>query len=146
MSMGIGRHVLLAEDDENDAIFIQRAFKQADVTNVLHIVQDGQMVIDYLSGNGPFSDRGQHPMPSLLMLDLKMPRKTGMEALCWIREQEGFQCLPVIMLSSSVHPLEIAEAYKKRANAFITKPSGTPERAEMARLIKGFWLNFNQLP
>jgi len=140
------RSVLLAEDDENDVSFLKRAFGHAEITNPLHVASDGQVAIDYLSGAGEFSDRNAYPLPGLLLLDLKMPRKTGMDVLRWIRSQANLRSLPVIMLTSSVHPQEIAAAYETGANAFVTKPSGTPERTELARLIKGFWLSFNQLP
>lgn len=140
------RCVLMAEDDENDVTFLRRAFTQAEVTNPLHVAQDGQEAIDYLSGTEKFSDRLQYPLPSLLMLDLKMPRKTGMDVLRWMRSQAELLSIPVIIFSSSVHPAEIAEAYRAGANAFVTKPSGTPERTELAKMIKGFWLKFNQLP
>lgn len=140
------RCVLMAEDDENDVVFIQRAFKQAEIHNLLQVVQDGQAAIDYLSGSGSFADRSQYPLPSLLLLDLKMPHKTGMEVLEWVRTQPALQALPVIILSSSVHSSDVEAAYRNGANAFVTKPSGAPERTELARMIKGFWLNFNQLP
>lgn len=138
--------VLLAEDDENDVAFLKRAFAQADIVHSLHVVPDGQAAVDYLSGSGSFSDRHQFPLPGLLLLDLKMPHKTGMEVLEWIRTQRNLRSLPVIMFSSSVHPAEIEAAYQRGANAFVTKPSGSPERTELARMIKGFWLTFNQLP
>jgi CheY-like chemotaxis protein len=136
----------MAEDDENDVAFLQRAFRQADVHNPLQVVQDGQAAIDYLKGSGHFSDRGQYPLPCLLLLDLKMPRKTGMEVLEWMRTQPELQSLPVIVLSSSVHSSDIESAYQNGANAFVTKPSGSPERMELAKMIRGFWLTFNQLP
>lgn len=140
------RCILMAEDDENDVVFIQRAFKQAEIHNPLQIVQDGQAAIDYLSGSGSFSDRGQYPLPGLLLLDLKMPHKTGLEVLKWVRTQPALQAIPIIVLSSSVHASDIEAAYQNGANAFVTKPSGAPERTELARMIKGFWLNLNQLP
>jgi CheY-like chemotaxis protein len=140
------RCILVAEDDENDVTFLQRAFAQAEVRNPLHFVPDGQAAIDYLSGTGAYSDRNQHPLPGLVLLDLKMPRKTGMDVLKWVRGQEAFRCLPTIIFSSSTHPDEIETAYRNGVNAFVTKPSGMPERTELARMIKGFWLTFNEFP
>jgi CheY-like chemotaxis protein len=140
------RCILLAEDDENDVIFLRRAFAKAEITNPLHVAPDGQVAIDYLAGTGPYADRDAYPLPGLLMLDLKMPRKTGMDVLLWLRAEQRNWSVPVIMFSSSVHPAEIRAAYEAGANAFVTKPSGSPERMELARMIKGFWLEFNQLP
>ena len=140
------QYVLMAEDDENDVAFARRAFAQMEIAALLHVVEDGQEAIDFLSGAGKYSDRNPQQLPSLLMLDLKMPRKTGMDVLKWIREQERLQTVPVIIFSSSVHPAEVEAAYRVGANAFVTKPSGSPERTELVRMIKGFWLTFNQVP
>ncbi len=136
--------VLLAEDDENDVLFLQRAFRKAEVANPLQVAPHGQAAIDYLSGVGPYADRALYPLPCLAMLDLKMPRKNGLEVLEWIRSQPHLRPLPVIIFSSSVQPLEIEAAYRLGANAFLTKPSGAPERVELARRIKGFWLATNE--
>ena len=138
------RCILLAEDDENDVLFLQRAFRQAEITHPLQVTRDGQEAIDYLSGVEPWADREKFPLPVLMLVDLKMPRKNGMEVVEWIRQQTRFRSLPVIIFSSSVHPAEIEQAYKLGANAFVTKPSGSPERLEFARTVKGFWLKFNQ--
>jgi CheY-like chemotaxis protein len=140
------RYVLLAEDDENDVAFARRAFAQVEISAPLHVVEDGQEAIEFLSATGKHSDRDPRSLPSLLMLDLKMPRKTGMDVLNWIRQQERLRTLPIIIFSSSVQPAEIDEAYRVGANAFVVKPAGAPERTELARMIKGFWLTFNETP
>jgi CheY-like chemotaxis protein len=132
--------ILLAEDDENDVLFLDRAFRQAGITNSLQVVRDGQAAVEYLSGAGKYADRLQFPLPCLVMLDLKMPRKNGMETLEWIRGREELRALPVIMFSSSVHPDEKEMAQRLGANQFLTKPSGSPERLELARQIKEMWL------
>ncbi len=137
-------YILLAEDDENDVLFLQRSFAQAGVTTPLQIASDGQAAIDHLASASEAADRLLRPLPGLVMLDLKMPRKNGMDTLAWIRGQDHLSWLPVIIFSSSVHPAEIETAYKLGANAFVTKPSGAPERTELAKSIKGFWLTFNQ--
>jgi CheY-like chemotaxis protein len=138
--------ILVAEDDEYDVEFLRRAFTEADIRNPLYAAQDGQVAIDYLSGTGQFADRIHFPLPRLVLLDLKMPRKTGLEVTTWIRNQKQFCGLPVIMLSSSVNPVEVAEAYQRGVNAFVAKPNGTPERTDLARMIKGFWLTFVEVP
>ena len=138
--------LLIAEDDENDVFFLQHAFKEADVQNPLHIVHDGKEAIDYLAGAGKFSDRSKYPLPYLLILDLKMPRMTGLDVLQWLQEQPELQCLPVIVLSSSAHRLDIERAYQLGANAFVVKPSAVSKRTDLAKFIKGFWLDFNEAP
>src|SRR5688572_6438278 len=93
--------VLLVDDDANDVFFMKRAFKDADLRTPLSVAHDGQEAIDYFSGVGKFSNRLLYPLPCFLILDLKMPRKTGLEVLQWLRDQPVFRCLPVMILSSS---------------------------------------------
>jgi CheY-like chemotaxis protein len=138
--------ILLAEDDDNDVFFFQRAVREANIRNELCVVRDGQEVMDYLTGTGRFADRAQYPLPCLLILDLKMPRKTGMEVLQWLRTAAPFSTLPVIVFSSSAQPEDIGRAYRLGANAFVVKPASIERRTELAHLIKGFWLHYNQPP
>jgi CheY-like chemotaxis protein len=140
------RCVLLAEDDANDVLLLQLAFREAEIHNPLYVVNDGQEAIDYLSGAAKFADRSRFPFPDLLILDLKMPRKTGIDVLQWLAEEEAMRCLPTIMLSSSTHPGDIEKAYRLGVNAFVVKSPGTAERTEFARIIKRFWLALNELP
>jgi CheY-like chemotaxis protein len=136
--------LLVAEDDANDVFFLKKAFQQAEIQNPLHFVHDGQEAIDYLAGIGKFCDRDQYPLPSLLILDLKMPRKTGMEVLKWLGEQPELRRLPVVVFTSSAHQKDVERAYDLGANAFVVKPSTNSRRIELARVIKGFWLEFNE--
>ena len=138
--------LLVAEDDENDVFFLQRAFQQAKIGNPLHVVRDGQEAIDYLSGDGKFSNRTQYPLPHLFILDLKMPRKTGLEVLGWLHEQSELRCLPVLVLSSSAQRTDIERAYELGANGFVLKPASLEKRVELAKLIGAFWLDFNEAP
>ena len=144
--MRTDRCVLLAEDDPNDVFFLQHAFKEAGIRNPLLAVGDGQEAIEYLSGVGKFSDRNRFPFPGLLILDLKMPRKTGLDVLQWLRQEDELRCVPTIMLSSSAHPTDVEKAYRLGVNAFVVKPPGTSQRAELARMIKSFWLTLNEAP
>ena len=140
------RSFLVAEDDENDVFFLQRAFQQAKIENPLLVVRDGQEAIDYLSGDGKFSDRNLYPLPHLIILDLKMPRKTGLDVLRWLQEQPELRCLPVLVLSSSAQRTDIERAYELGANGFVVKPASLEKRVELAKLIGTFWLDFNVGP
>ena len=144
--MKFGKSFLVAEDDENDVFFLQRAFKQAKIENPLNVVRDGQEAIEYLSGEGKFSDRNLYPLPNLFILDLKMPRKTGLDVLGWLQEQPELRCVPVLVLSSSAHRTDIEKAYELGANAFVVKPASLEKRVELAKLIGAFWLEFNEGP
>jgi CheY-like chemotaxis protein len=138
--------VLLAEDDENDVFFLQQAFKDAEIHEPLQVVSDGQEAIEYLTGEGKFSDRERYPEPTLFISDIKMPQKTGLEVLEWIREQDKFLFLPLILYTSSAQPSDIKEAYRLRANGYVVKPASRQQRIDLAKSIKGFWLDFNQIP
>jgi len=94
--------ILVAEDDENDVFFLRRAFLKAGLANPLVAACDGQAAVDYLEGTGVYADRKSYPLPGLLLLDLKMPRKSGLEVLTWLRERPELSQIPVVVLSSSV--------------------------------------------
>src|SRR6266446_4922698 len=115
--------VLYAEDSEDDVLLVRFAFEQAQIVNPLQIVQDGRQAMDYLAGEGRFGDRKEFPLPGLLLLDLKLPRNTGLEELESIRLTPSLKNLPVIILSASNQVRDIADPYALRANAFRVKPS-----------------------
>jgi CheY-like chemotaxis protein len=131
--------VLYAEDDENDAFFVERAFRLAQIPNPLFIVGTGQGAIDYLAGAGKYSGRAEHPAPCLVLLDLKMPVKSGLEALAWIRAEQGAG-MPVLMLTSSNQASDICQAYALGANSYLIKPGKPSELLTMITGIKRFWL------
>ena len=114
--------ILYAEDSGDDAFMMERAFRKADFLNQLKVVYNGQQAIDYLSAKPPFGDRTIYPMPTMVLLDLKMPQKTGLEVLQWIREQPTFKELTVFLLSSSNLEKDILAAYTLRANGYLVKP------------------------
>jgi len=136
--------VLYSEDDENDAFFLKRAFKQAQIPNPLIILPDGQTAIDYCAGVGSFADRDLHPLPGLVLLDLKMPRKTGMEVLAWLREQPSLSHLPVFILTSSSQEEDIRRACGYEANGYLVKPSDPEELRSMVQAIQDYWLQQNR--
>lgn len=136
--------ILHVEDEESDILFLKLAFEEAGVTVPVHVATDGQMAIDYLSGNGPFADRKQFPLPCLVLLDLKLPRKSGFEVLEWIRAQPALRRIVVIACTSAEHDEDITLAYELGANSYIVKPMDIAERTEFARRLKGWWLEFNR--
>src|SRR5687767_13747283 len=98
--MSTERTLMLVEDSEDDIFFMKRAMKGAGITNPLQVMEDGQSTIDYLKGAGQYADREQFPLPSLILLDLKLPMKGGLEVLQWIREQSALETLVVIVMTS----------------------------------------------
>jgi CheY-like chemotaxis protein len=121
--------VLYVENDENDIFFFHRALKRIGFAHRFAAVKNGREALTYLQGSGPFADRQQHPLPVLLVLDLKMPEMSGIDVLRWVRSQAAFSSLPVLLLSSSTQTSDITDARKLGANAYAVKP-GTPQQLE----------------
>jgi CheY-like chemotaxis protein len=132
--------ILLAEDEESDAYFVNVAFKRAGLRHAITHVVDGQQVIEYLSGEGRFADRKLHPLPHLLLLDLKMPRANGFDVLVWLQEHPKLKNLPVIVLSSSDYPADIERACQLGANDYRLKPSTSRQLVQFALDIDASWL------
>jgi CheY-like chemotaxis protein len=128
------RPVLYAEDEDNDAFLMQRAFAKAQVSNPLQVVNDGAAAIRYLSGTGEFSDRARFPAPCLVLLDLNLPRQSGLEVLQWARTQPSLQGLPIVILTSSNQNRDIGSAYTFGANGYLVKP---PSSERLIELVNG---------
>lgn len=144
--MSTDKPVLYAEDDENDVFLMERAFKQAGILNSLRIVSDGKGAIEYLSGSGPYANREEHPVPCLLLLDLKMPGKSGFDVLKWVRTQPATSTLPVVVLTSSNQDSDIHRAYLLGANGYLIKPGKPDELLVMVKGIRDYWLTQNRIP
>lgn len=128
--------ILLVEDESNDAILLERAFRRANLAPNLKVVTDGEQAVEYLEGKGQFGDRSQFPIPSLMLLDLKLPRRSGLEVLEWIRKQDALKELPVIVLTSSRHTDDIDKAYDLGATSYMAKPEGNFDGlAEMVKKL-----------
>jgi CheY-like chemotaxis protein len=133
-------NVLLVDDNDDDAFFIEKAFKTAGCSAHIFRCIDGRETQNYLEGKSPFEKRGFFPIPDLILLDLKIPQMSGIEVLQWIRAHPTLHNLIVIILTSSAQQRDIDEAYALLANCFLTKPSSLTETVEMARAIKQCWL------
>ena len=115
--------VLLVEDDSNDVLLLQRALRRAHLSPRLVIVPDGEEAIRYLQGTGTFSDRQQFPTPSVILLDLRLPRRHGFEVLEWVHRDAHFKHLPVVVISSSDQGRDVQLACDLGAIAYIRKTS-----------------------
>lgn len=114
--------VLVAEDDARHALLIQRAFAVAGLKNPLQLVMDGEEAIRYLSGQGAFADRVRYPIPGVLLLDLRMPRVSGLEVLQWIRKQSRLDGLMISVVTSMRELPEVEKAFELGASAYLVKP------------------------
>jgi len=133
-------NILLVDDNDDDAFFIEKAFKSSGSNAHIFRCLDGRETQNYLEAKAPFSKRSFFPMPDLILLDLKIPQMNGLEVLKWIREHPTLHNLIVIILTSSAQQRDIDDAYALQANCFLTKPSSLAETVELARSIKTCWL------
>ena len=140
--------ILHVEDDPNDVTLVGLAFRKAKMENQLVVVNDGEQAVNYLSGEGNYSDRANYPVPALMLLDLKLPRKSGLEVLAWTRSQPQPQLrrLLVVMLTSSNQPHDIDTAYDLGANSYLVKPGDLGVLTELVRTIQQYWLGYNMKP
>jgi CheY-like chemotaxis protein len=138
--------VLLVEDDENDVLFVQRAFKHAGILNPLHIARHGDEAIDYLGGTGAYSDRERYPLPVFVLLDLKMPRRSGLEVLEWVKERSGLKRIPIVVLTSSKNNADVDRAYELGANSYLVKPVSFEGLIELVKSLQLYWLVLNERP
>jgi len=136
--------LLLVEDDPADAVLIQRSIQKADIpVRVVHL-KDGDEAVAYLSGGSP---QAEAPLPWLILMDLKLPRRSGLEVLQWIRQQKSDVArVPVVMLSSSHHAVDIQRAYQYGVNSYLVKPETSDALLSMMTVLKTYWFDNNQNP
>lgn len=127
--------ILLAEDDDNDVFFMRRALLKAQVEFPLQVVTNGQEAVDYLDGAGKYSDRSTYPLPSIILLDLKMPFLDGFEVLSWIGKQPALNKIPVAVLTSSAEERDRRRAAELGAKAYFVKPPRPETIQEISRLF-----------
>ncbi|MBD2777618.1 response regulator [Iningainema tapete] len=145
--MSAANTILLVEDDPNDILLTQRAFRKANLINTaLQVVTDGDAAVAYLSGTGDYADRDRYPFPMLILLDLKLPRRSGHEILLWLRQQPELKRLPVIILTSSKQNNDINQAYDLGANSYLVKPVGLNPLIDVVQNLNLYWLLLNEKP
>jgi CheY-like chemotaxis protein len=139
-------NILHVEDDPNDVLLLQRAFRKTNQAVNIQAVTDGDQAVAYLSGTGPYADREKFPMPFLVLLDLKMPRKSGLEVLSWIRSKPETRRTIVVIFTSSKHDEDVNGAYELGANSYLVKPVGFDALLEMVKGLMQYWGTLNQRP
>ncbi|MGA2657610.1 MAG: response regulator [Verrucomicrobiota bacterium] len=132
--------VLYVEDEEFDVMFMHKAFERMGLKGSLKVVADGQQAIDYMAGNGAYADRREHPLPAVVLLDLKLPVVSGFEVLEWLRQQPELKNLPVVVFSSSDQPEDQAMASQLGANDFVQKPSSALEFPKVVERLRQRWM------
>jgi CheY-like chemotaxis protein len=138
--------ILLVEDSETDVLMTRRAFAKANLLNPLQVIPNGDEAIAYLKGVGKYVNRDEYPLPELVLLDLKLPGKTGFEVLRWIRAQPTLGSLRVVVLTSSDQIKDVNLAYQLGANSFLVKPVDFENFVQVSQAVKGFWLWMSRAP
>jgi CheY-like chemotaxis protein len=140
---GVLVDVLLVEDDEGDILMTREAFEFHRIRNELHVVTDGEQALNFLRQTGPYADA---PRPGLILLDVNLPRRSGMEVLEELKQDPELAVLPVVMLTTSQAEEDILRSYKLHANAYVTKPVDFDNFIAAIRQIDDFFLTLVQLP
>lgn len=135
--------ILLADDQDTDAFFIEQAFSQSMITNNVHWVKDGQEVLDFLNGHNGHENK---PRPHLIVMDIKMPRKDGMETLKELKAHAEHKDIPVIIMSGSQAMSDVKEAYANYANAYVSKSNGFEDMMALISAMEKFWFLKARLP
>jgi len=138
------RTVLLVEDNTDDEELTVRAFKKSSVTTDIVIARDGAEALDYLFLKGQHQNREPSIMPDLILLDLKLPKVSGLEVLNRIRRNERTRRIPVIILTSSREEVDVESSYGLGANSYICKPVDFDNFAETVKQIGSYWLRLNE--
>lgn len=138
------RVILLVEDNPQDEMLVLRALRRAHVANRIDVVRDGQQALDYLFCSGEFAARAGPTLPTVVLLDISLPRLTGLEVLAGLRADPRTRLLPVVMLTSSDEDADRLASYEGGANSFVRKPLAFAEFAETVARLGVYWLATNE--
>ena len=138
--------ILIADDSDEDSFILKRAFMKAGSNIPLLFVKDGKEAMDYLAGEGEFGDRTAHPLPRLMLLDLKMPRVDGFDVLGWMQKQPTLKLLPVTVFSSSNEDGDVDRAYALGANSYVVKPGSFGGVVDLVERLLAYWIEINRPP
>jgi CheY-like chemotaxis protein len=135
--------VLLVEDDDGDVLMTREAFEHYKIRNRLHVVGDGEQALEFLRKTGRYADA---PRPGLILLDVNLPRRSGLEVLAELKQDPDLLVIPVVMLTTSRAEEDILRSYALHANAFVSKPVDFEQFVEAIRQIDNFFLTLVRLP
>ena len=136
-------NVLLVEDDEGDVLMTREAFEFYKVRNPLHVVSDGEQALQFVRRTGPYADA---PRPGLILLDVNLPRVSGLEVLAELKQDPELRTIPVVMLTTSQADEDILRSYQLHANAYVSKPVDFEQFIAAIRQIDDFFMTLVQLP
>ncbi|HCA26961.1 MAG TPA: two-component system response regulator [Betaproteobacteria bacterium] len=138
-----GRFILLVEDNPDDEVLTLRALKKNNIPNEVAVVRDGAEAVDFIFGEGAYASRDARHLPEVVLLDLKLPKLSGLDVLRRIRESESTRFLPVVVLTTSVEDRDVSDSYALGANSYIRKPVSFDQFTEAVRQLGCYWLDLN---
>lgn len=138
--------VLLVEDNPDDEALTLRALRKHNLANEIVVARDGQEALDYLLGEGQFSNRDTNILPQVILLDLKLPRVDGLQVLKRLRAEDHTRHVPVVVLTSSTQEQDMVRSYDLGANSYVRKPVDFEQFLEAARQLGLYWLVLNEVP
>ncbi|MCE5245189.1 MAG: response regulator [Syntrophobacteraceae bacterium] len=138
--------ILMADDDQDDCMLVKDVFEELHLAGDLYFVDDGDKLLDFLHHRGAYTEGNSYPRPSLILLDLNMPRKDGREALREIKADRSLRSIPVVILTTSNEEEDICRSYKAGANSFITKPVTFEGLADVMKSLGKYWFEIVELP
>ncbi len=141
-----GKTMLLVEDDPQDEMLILRALKKAHVANTIDVARDGRQALDYLFREGEFAGLADRELPTVVILDINLPRISGLDVLKKIRDDERTKTIPVVILTSSDEEEDRLRSYANGANSFVRKPLEFNEFADKVGSLGIYWLAINEPP
>jgi CheY-like chemotaxis protein len=140
------KSILLVEDNPQDEMLILRSLKKANVANTIDVVRDGQQALDFLFNQGEFNDEAGRDLPAVILLDIGLPRLSGLEVLERIRIDQRTRLVPVVILTSSDEERDRLRSYENGANSFVRKPLDFSEFAETVARLGVYWVATNETP
>ena len=140
------QNILLVEDNPKDEMLTLRSLKKCHVANEVIVVRDGAEALDYLFATGDYAGRDLSDLPTVVLLDLKMPKIDGLEVLRRIRADERYQMLPVVLLTSSDEERDILAGYELGANSYVRKPVAFADFSRAVADLGRYWLLTNEFP
>lgn len=138
--------ILMADDDEDDCLLAQEALAGSQYANALQCVQDGEELLDYLYRRGKYIEVSSSPRPSLILLDLNMPKKDGREVLKEVKSDLNLRLIPIVVLTTSKAQEDIYRSYELGANSFIIKPVTFASLVEVMKALEKYWFEIVELP
>jgi len=138
--------ILLVEDNPDHVLLIKEALAVNNIINEIRVVEDGEEALDYLFGRGQYADPQMSPRPTLIILDIKLPKMDGQEVLKTIKSDPGLKDIPIIVLTTTTQEEEIIKSFKNGANSYVTKPIDPQEFFDKIKNLKVYWMITNSLP